>query len=202
MIVIIDYGMGNTGSVKNALKFLGFDCLVSDKIKDIRGASHIILPGVGSFGDGMENIKKRGLAEILNTEVIINKKLFLGICLGTQLLADEGEEGGIHKGLGWVPGRAVKINPKGNRLPHIGWNDVLVKSPSELFENISSNVFYFVHSYYFKPNEDKWIVATSEYGEEFPVVIKKENIWGVQFHPEKSQKSGLTLLKNFLNLHA
>ena len=198
MIVIIDYGMGNTGSVKNALEFLGADVLVSNNRDDVKMSSHLILPGVGSFGDGISNLKESGLANILEEEVLRGRKPLLGICLGMQLLADEGDEGGVNKGLGWIHGRTVKIRAGINKLPHIGWNNIKVKSDNKILDNIASNVFYFVHSYYLQPDAEKCVLATSEYGEEFPVVVNKDNIWGVQFHPEKSQKSGLQFLKNFL----
>ncbi len=201
MIVVIDYGMGNIGSIKNALEFLGADVLVSDKYRDISNASHIILPGVGSFGDGMANLRGRGLIEILEKEVIEKGKPFLGICLGMQLLAEEGEEGGLNKGLGWVQGRVRKINTN-LRLPHIGWNDVVLEKEHTLFNDISSRVFYFVHSYSFGFKNSEDVIASCQYGEIFPVVLAKDNIMGVQFHPEKSQKSGLKLLKNFLDINA
>jgi glutamine amidotransferase len=200
MVVIIDYGMGNIGSVKNALEYLGASVSISSKKEDIKSASHLILPGVGAFGDGMKNLEDRGLIEILNEEVRGDKKPFLGVCLGMQLLADEGEEGGLNNGLGWIPGKVRRINTGGKlRIPHVGWNDVSVISENKMFNGISSNVFYFVHSYFLEPAEKDHVVATCEYGETMPVVINKENIWGAQFHPEKSQKSGLQFLKNFLN---
>ena len=201
MVVVIDYGMGNTGSVENALEYLGASVSISSDKREIESASHLILPGVGAFGDGMQNLEERGLVNILKEEVIVKKKPFLGVCLGMQLLADEGEEGGMNRGLGWIPGKVRKINTGGKlRLPHVGWNDVSVVWESEMFSGISSNVFYFVHSYFLEPAEKNHVVATCEYGEVMPVVINKENIWGAQFHPEKSQKSGLAFLRNFLEI--
>ena len=201
MVVVIDYGMGNTGSVKNALEYLGASVSISSDKREIESASHLILPGVGAFGDGMKNLEDRGLVNILNNEVLNKKKPFLGICLGMQLLADEGEEGGLNNGLGWIPGKVRKINTGGKlRLPHVGWNDVSLVRESRMFSGISSNVFYFVHSYFLEPDEKNHVVATCEYGEVMPVVINKENIWGAQFHPEKSQKSGLAFLRNFLEI--
>ncbi len=200
-IVIIDYGMGNVGSVKNALEFLGVKVSVSSDPGDLEKASHIILPGVGAFGDGIGNLKRIGLVEILEKEVLEKKKPFLGICLGLQLLAEEGEEGGLNKGLGWIAGRVrrFQVDTKIFRIPHVGWNDVFSKEETTLFKEITPKIFYFVHSYVLVPKDKNVVVATCQYGEEFAAAIQKENIFGVQFHPEKSQKSGLMLLKNFIN---
>lgn len=202
MITIVDYGMGNVGSVKNALLFLGAKVLISRELTDIEKSTHIVLPGVGAFGDGMKKLEEFGLVDVLRIEAIEKRKPFLGICLGMQLLASIGEEGGLHKGLGWVPGRVrrFKIDEEKFRVPHIGWNDVLPVNDAPLFSGIASSVFYFVHSYFFVPEDKNIIAATCDYGEEFPAAIQKDNIFGVQFHPEKSQKSGLALLKNFINL--
>ena len=201
MVIIIDYGMGNVGSVKNALEFLGEKALISSNPGDLEKASHIILPGVGSFGDGINNLKRSGLVEVLEKEVLKNKKPFLGICLGMQLLAEEGEEGGLHRGLGWIAGkvRHFKVDSKDFRIPHVGWNDIFPKENQELFKGISSQIFYFVHSYFLEPKDKSVVAAVCRYGEEFTAAIQKDNIFGTQFHPEKSQKSGLMLLKNFIN---
>lgn len=201
MIIIIDYGMGNVGSVKNALSFLGVEASVSRDITDIKKSTHLILPGVGAFGDGMKKLEEFELVDVLYKEVIENKKPFLGICLGMQLLANIGEEGGLNKGLGWVSGRVrrFQIDEEKFRVPHIGWNDIYLRNDAPLFKNITSSVFYFVHSYFFVPEDKNIIAATCDYGEKFPAAIQKDNIFGVQFHPEKSQKSGLALLKNFIN---
>ncbi|MBI1888690.1 MAG: imidazole glycerol phosphate synthase subunit HisH [Candidatus Spechtbacteria bacterium] len=204
MIAIIDYNMGNVGSVRNAVLALGAEVALSSKREEIEKATHIILPGVGTFGDGMARLTDSGVIPILETEVLEKKKPFLGICLGMQVMAEFGEEGGRHKGLGWIKGqvRRLEIDEKELCLPHIGWNDVVKKTPSSLFENVISCVFYFIHSYVLVPEEKSNIIASCAYGEKFTAAVEKDNIFGVQFHPEKSQKSGLTLLRNFLDYHA
>lgn len=199
-IVVIDYGMGNVGSVKNALDFLGAASMLSRKAEDLEKASHIILPGVGAFGDGMNNLRKFGLIPVLQEEVLKRKKPLLGICLGLQLLAERGEEGGVREGLGFIKGtvRRFRVDSTKFRIPHIGWNDVSPIGDPLLFKGISSTIFYFVHSFFLEPTDKDMIAATCFYGEEFTAAIRKENIFGTQFHPEKSQKSGLALLKNFI----
>ncbi len=201
MIAIVDYGMGNVGSVKNALTFLGRESVISNREEDLEEASHIILPGVGAFKEGMDKLKEVGVIDILKKEVFVKKKPFLGICLGMQLLAEEGEEDGLFDGLGWVEGRVIKFDIKDKKLilPHIGWNDVVSRPESVLFDDITNPVFYFVHSYFMVPKDELVIDGECEYGTKFVVAIQKENVFGVQFHPEKSQKAGLKLLENFLN---
>lgn len=202
MIAIVDYGMGNTGSVKNALLFLGAEAVISRNPDDLHRATHLILPGVGAFGDGMKKLADFGLVRILEEEVLVKKKPILGICLGMQLFADIGEEGGIHKGLGWISGRTrrFQIDEKKFRLPHIGWNDVEIRAGSALFEGVAPTVFYFVHGYVIEPSDSSAVVAACDYGEVFPAAIEKGNIFGAQFHPEKSQKAGLAVLKNFITV--
>ncbi|MDO8553030.1 MAG: imidazole glycerol phosphate synthase subunit HisH [bacterium] len=204
MIAIVDYGMGNVASVRNALALLGAEGVVTSNPEDFERATHIIFPGVGAFPDGMRELQERRLIPVLEREVLESRKPFLGICLGMQLLATRGEEGGETKGLGWVQGvaRKFRIDEKNFRLPHIGWDDVSVSSECPLFAGVSSTVFYFVHSYVLEPqNKDVHVqVASCSYGETFATAIQKENIFGVQFHPEKSQKSGLLILRNFINL--
>lgn len=201
MIVIIDYEMGNTRSVFNALNFLNKGSIISNKKEDLRDASHIILPGVGAFGEGMQKLKNLGLIDILSKEILENQKPFLGICLGMQLLAEEGEEGGINEGLGWVKGRVRQFQIKESKLllPHIGWNDVVPTENATLFKDIENPVFYFVHSYFLVPKDENNVAGKCEYGENFTAAIQKENIFGTQFHPEKSQKAGIKLLENFLS---
>jgi len=201
MIAIIDYGLGNTGSVRAALARLGHDSVITDKAEDISAATHLIMPGVGSFADGMREIRERGLEPILRREVLENKKPLLGICLGMQLLGTRGEEGGGTEGLGFVPGpvRLLRADQSAYRLPHVGWNDVVVAGDDPLFAGISSCVFYFVHSYVLEPEHAADIAATCNYGGEFAAAVRRGNVYGVQFHPEKSQKSGLMLLKNFID---
>lgn len=202
MVVVIDYDMGNLFSVKNALEAIGAEVVISKNPEDLKKASQIILPGVGAFPDGMKNLKELGIIPALEEEVLKKKKPFLGICLGSQLLASEGEEHGLTPGLGWIRGRVrrFKVDERQFRVPHIGWNDVSPVSESTLFKGIDSNIFYFVHSYFIVPENPEVVSATCDYGEKFTVAMEKGNIFGVQFHPEKSQKSGLKLLKKFLNL--
>lgn len=204
MVVVIDYGMGNLFSVKNALRRLGVDVAVSNKAEDIKNAERIILPGVGAFPDGMKNLKNLNLTGVLEEEIIKNKKPFLGICLGMQLLADEGEENGLTKGLGLLAGRVRKfqIDETKFRIPHIGWNDVAADPNGALFDGVLSPVFYFVHSYHLVPSDSNDAVATCDYGEKFAAAVGNGNIFGTQFHPEKSQKNGLRLLENFLKFRA
>ena len=200
MVVIIDYGMGNLFSVKNALEAIGAEAKISNEPDDLRRAEQIILPGVGAFPDGMKNLKNLDIIPILEEEVLEKKKPFLGICLGAQLLATQGEEHQLTDGLGWIKGRArrFQVDEKKFRIPHIGWNDVFPKKDNILFKNVHPPIFYFVHSYHLVPEDQSVIVATSEYGETFAAALQKENIFGVQFHPEKSQKNGLRILENFL----
>lgn len=202
-VVIIDYGMGNVGSVKNALDFLNIKSSVSDSPKDIKKASHLILPGVGAFAEGMKNLKKRDLIRIMKEAVFSDKKPFLGVCLGMQLLADIGEEDGINEGLGFINGRAIKIKvEKGMHLSHVGWNDVKLSAPNPLFTDVDPLIFYFVHSYHLEPNNKSLIIAYCDYGVKFAAAVRNENIFGVQFHPERSQKAGIKIYENFLNFDA
>lgn len=204
MIAIIDYNMGNVGSVRNALVAIGAEVVLSSKREDIEKATHIILPGVGTFGDGMRRLADCGVIPILETEVLEKKKPFLGICLGMQIMAEFGEEGGRHEGLSWIKGQTRRLNfdEERLRLPHIGWDDVVSEDRSLLFQNVASSIFYFIHSYILVPEKKDVVTASCAYGEKFAASIQKGNIFGVQFHPEKSQKSGLAVLRNFLNYHA
>lgn len=195
-VVIIDYQMGNVASVKKAFEKTGADVKISNSKKDIERAEFLVLPGVGAFGDGMANLTRLGLIDVLNRAVIKNRTPFLGICLGMQLLSEEGHEFGSHKGLGWVKGTTVKL--KSDRLPHIGWNEIKILK-SNLFKEIPDKNFYFVHSYVLKLLDKQTITSTAKYGVEFPSSIQYKNIFATQFHPEKSQLAGLKLLENFLN---
>jgi len=202
MITIIDYGMGNLFSVGNALKTLGAEVVISSKAEDIRAADKIVLPGVGAFPDGMKNLKDLGIDKTLAEEVLVKKKPLLGICLGMQLLATVGEEHESTDGLGFIEGtvRKFKISGKKFRIPHIGWNDVVPKGDDPLFKKIRTPIFYFDHSYHFVPKDGSTVIATCDHGEVFAAAVRKENIFGVQFHPEKSQREGLDLLNSFLRL--
>ena len=201
MIVIIDYGMGNLRSVKNALDFLGLESKISSDEEEIRNANGLILPGVGAFPDAMETIERLSLDKIIREEVAKNKPL-LGICLGMQLLFENGFEGLERKGLGLLKGSIVKMkeDKKNNiKIPHIGWNNLIYNKKDELFNNIEEGKFvYYVHSYFLQGYNDEELVAYSEYGEnKIPGVVRCKNVMGAQFHPEKSGTIGLTILKNF-----
>jgi len=203
MIVIIDYGLGNLHSVEMAVKEVVYDnVIVSDDPKKLDDASHIILPGVGSFQTGINNLTKNGFRDALDYNVKEKGKLFLGICLGMQLLADTGEEGGKQDGLGYIPGRIAKFScDSGLKVPHIGWNSTKFKRKSELFAGLGeSRDFYYVHSYYYEPKYEDHILATASYGGTVTTALNKGNIFATQFHPEKSQEDGLQVLKNFLGM--
>lgn len=201
-VVIVDYGMGNVGSVKNALTFLGYEAVVSSSSEDLERATHLILLGVGAFADGMKNLNSAGLVPVLESEVLERRKPILGLCLGMQLLASVGEEGGLHKGLGWIKGRVqrFRVDEKLYKVPHVGWNDVVPQERATLFRGVKRPIFYFVHSYHLVPEDKSIIAAETEYGGRFVSAIEKDNIFGLQFHPEKSQQEGLKVLENFLNL--
>lgn len=201
-MVIIDYGMGNVFSVQNALHALKTEVIISRDPAIIAQADHIILPGVGAFGEGMERLRAFKLLPVLEEEVIKNRKPFLGICLGMQFLATASEEYGVHEGLRWITGSVKRFERDEGvfRVPHIGWNEVQPRGENPLFREISNPVFYFVHSYHFIADDKSTVVAVCDYGGEFTAAVQRDNIFGVQFHPEKSQKSGLQLLKNFLNI--
>lgn len=191
MIVIIDYGVGNLASVKNALDMLGVESQISDRPSAIKKADALILPGVGAAGQGMKNLKKSGLDKIIVSEIKKGKP-FLGICLGMQLLFEKSEEGNVSC-LGIFKG-AVKRFKKMRKIPQIGWNEVKCKA----FQNIHNNsYFYFVNSYYCLPKDKDIIAGLTDYGEIFASIVAKKNVIGVQFHPEKSGKIGFQLLRNF-----
>ena len=197
---ILDYGSGNVRSVYNMLKYLNFEAVVSNEKKDIQNCSHVILPGVGAFGASMENIIREIPLNLLENEILTKGKPFLGICVGMQVLAEEGHEFGVHKGLGWIPGVVKKLDSKGLPLPQIGWNDLIIEKSNILLNDLEEfRDFYFVHSFVFDVSDDKHVIAKTEYGIPFTSVVCKDNIFGIQFHPEKSQKAGQLLLKNFLS---
>lgn len=201
LVTIVDYNMGNVRSVMKAFKHLGKKVIISNSVSDIKRADYLVLPGVGAFYEGMENLRKLGLIEVLREEVFGNKKPLLGICLGMQLLAEDSDEFGFHKGLGWVEGSVKKLDPGDNlKVPHVGWNEVeIVDSACPLFQETGQKpAFYFTHSYHFIPAEEKNIKAICNYGQNFAASIQKGNIFAVQFHPEKSQLVGLKVLENFL----
>lgn len=196
-IVIIDYGMGNLRSVQKALEAVGQKALITSDASVIESAEKMVFPGVGAFGAGMKELEQRGLVEPI-IKFIGSGRLFLGICLGLQLLFTESEEEGLQKGLGIIKGRVKKFPDKGLKIPHMGWNRIKKVKESPLLEDIADNTYmYFVHSYYVEP-EDKAIVATTtNHGIKFTSSIYKDNIQAMQFHPEKSQEAGLKILENF-----
>jgi len=201
MVVVVDYGMGNLRSVSKAFEACGADVTVSSKPGDLQKADRIVLPGVGAFGDSMANLKKRGLIEPLRQEVLVAKKPYFGICLGMQILADSGEEKGSHQGLGWLPGKTVmfQLADRELKVPHIGWNDIRIVKDGPLWSGLGKKLdFYFVHSFHFMPTDRDDAAATCDYGGEFTAAVQHENIFATQFHPEKSQESGLRLIRNFL----
>ena len=196
MIGIVDYGRGNLRSVEKALEKVGFEATIMTSPAELSFVNGLILPGVGAFADAMQALRQGGWIEPL-TQFARSGRPFLGICLGMQILFEIGEEHGEHAGLGFLTGRVVKF-PTGKKIPHMGWNSLSLEQPSYLLEGIpNDSYFYFVHSYYAEPGEKRDIVATSDYGIVFPAVVGKDNVWGAQFHPEKSSPWGLQLLTNF-----
>jgi glutamine amidotransferase len=201
MLVVVDYGLGNLRSVSKALQIWDVQVKVTSDLSTIKKAKGIVLPGVGAFWRGIENLKKLGILDVI-VEEIKRGKPFLGICLGLQLLFTESEEHMLSKGMDVLKGRVVKFK-QALKIPHMGWNQIKFKmqnSKCKIFEGIVDNsYFYFVHSYYVVPGDRGIIASTTFYGEEFTSAIIKENIVGVQFHPEKSGEVGLKLLMNFIS---
>jgi imidazole glycerol-phosphate synthase subunit HisH len=203
MTVIVDYGLGNLGSVANMLRKASNEpVLVSEHTRDIESASRLILPGVGHFDRGSRNLRSNGFAEVLTRRVLLEKVPILGICLGMQLMS-EGSEEGNEPGLGWIKGRFQRFRFTGSysemKIPHMGWNFLDFKHESPLFTDLPANArFYFVHSYHFCAKDPGDVIATTTYGYDFGSVFGVGNILGVQFHPEKSHRFGMKLLQNFV----
>lgn len=200
MVAIIDYGAGNLQSVKKALDFIGAESVITGNKDEINAASHIILPGVGSFADAMSCIRERDLEDTIK-QAADGSKYFLGICLGLQLLFSSSEESPNVKGLGVFDGEIVTI-PRNNglKVPHIGWNSVELKQNNGIFENINNNsYFYFVHSYYLKNAPEKIVAGVTEYGAPIQCAVQKGRVCATQFHPEKSGEAGIALLRSFVN---
>ena len=195
MIVIIDYGMGNLRSVQKAFEFVGYDAVITDDIEKIRKADKIVLPGVGAFGDAIKTIREKHIDEEIYKAVDL-KKPFLGICLGMQMVFDKSYEYGEHEGLGIIKGE-IKLLPDNVKRPHIGWNSLDIKMRSPLFEGLGDEPYvYFVHSYFLETDAPV-VSATTFYGREIQVAAQKDNVFALQFHPEKSGNTGLKILKNF-----
>jgi glutamine amidotransferase len=200
-ITIIDYGIGNTYSVSNAIRHLGYNKVtISDQENAIRSADALILPGVGAFEACVNNLFSRNLVPLLNEIVLEHKKPILGICVGMQLLGTQSEENGFHKGLNWIPGIVKKLNlPQKLAVPHVGWNNVTSINNNVLFQrNQPDSNFYFDHSYSMECDQE-YVAGFCDYGIKIIAAVQSENIFGVQFHPEKSQTSGLKLFRSFFN---
>lgn len=203
-IVVIDYGAGNVESVINALSLVkgNAEIILSNKVSDLRSAHHLILPGVGAFGDCMNGLKSiEGFLSELRQQVLKEKKPFLGVCVGMQVLASSGNEDGVHAGLGFINGVVEKISGENLKVPHMGWNNISIKgSKHAVLKDIKDGEhFYFANSYHFISQNENNVLAQVEYGSKLTAIIAKENILGAQFHPEKSGEAGLIFLKNFLN---
>ena len=203
MIAIVDYGMGNLGSVCRALEECGADVALAADASGLERADRIVLPGVGAFCDGMLELKRRGFVDSLKRKVSEEKTPLLGICLGMQLLASKGYEGGETFGLGFISGEVALMRPVdlALRIPHVGWNEVRHSGGCPILEGIPSGCdFYFVHSYCFAVRNAVNVAAVTPYGNDFVSIVQKENVYGTQFHPEKSSRAGFRLLRNFLGL--
>ena len=200
MIGILDYDVGNLGNLKNALDYQGIPNAIVRKPEEVARQERLILPGVGAFGHAAKHLRTFEL-EAAVCERVAQGMPFLGVCVGMQLLLDQSEEDGLHQGLGFVPGRVVRFVAPGLKVPHIGWNQVAFQREDPLLKGIpDGSYFYFVHSYHAVLANPSHALGLTEYGEVFPAIVRCGNVWGAQFHPEKSQAPGLRLLKNFAEL--
>ncbi len=200
-IAIINYGMGNLGSVRRSLENLGADVIIAERPIQLLDANRIILPGVGSFGEGMKKLSDEGWIESLQIQVMEQGKPLLGICLGMQMLSSSSEENGLNEGLNFISGKVLRLDQLGCslRIPHIGWNEVNYQESTPLFNDIPQAIdFYFVHSYAFTADDPNNVIATSAYDISITAAVCKKHIFGTQFHPEKSSKAGQKILKNFI----
>lgn len=200
---IIDYGMGNLLSVQRAFEKCGSEAVITDNPLELRHAGHIVLPGVGAFADAVRNLQKGGWVEELNRAVLQKETPILGICLGMQLFAAKGCEGQPCRGLNYIPGEAVLLEPsfQEERIPHVGWNEIRIEKESPLLDGISDGTnYYFVHSYHFRVQCASDVLCRTDYCGGFVSAVCRDNIAGTQFHPEKSQKAGFKLIKNFLHM--
>ena len=200
MIAIIDYGMGNLRSVQKGFEKVGHAAVVTSSPSEILAADRLVLPGVGAFEDAMHELRVRGLVDPVRQSVAAGKP-FLGICLGMQLLFETGHENGRHEGLGILAGDVVRFDvPAGYKVPHMGWNQLEIVKPAPLLAGLSASPYmYFVHSYYVVPKDRSIVAAESSYPDPFTAMIWRDNLFATQFHPEKSQESGLRIIQNFLN---
>ena len=204
MITILDYGSGNINALKNIYDRLNISIEFAKTKEHILSADHIILPGVGAFDETVSTLHENGFIDVLNKKVLGEKVPILGICVGMQMLAHSSEEG-ILKGLSWIPGKVRKFDinmiPDKPKIPHLGWNSIVTMRDCVLFKDIDPETgFYFMHSYYFECADENNVIAKTEYGTTFHSAVNYENIYGVQFHPEKSHDNGIQLLRNFANL--
>lgn len=201
MILIVDYGMGNVRSLRNAFDFLGCDVILSKEIEDFERAERIVLPGVGAFGDAINAIRSLGLEDILWNQAMEVKKPIFGICLGMQLVASTSAEYGNHTGLGWIEADVIPmISSDIDKVPHVGWNNVSIAREEWLFDGLPHDPdFYFVHSFYMKCRNQKNVIATTQHNGIITAAVAQENIVATQFHPEKSQDNGLQILQNWLD---
>ena len=200
MITIVDYGMGNLGSIENMLKRMNYDAQITSDLEVIESAEKLILPGVGSFDHAMAKLENQGFISLLNDMVLKKKVPIMGICLGMQLLSNRSEEGKL-QGLGWIDADTIRFrfdSSQNLRIPHMGWNTIDIQQDSKIFTDMYPEPrFYFVHSYHVKCKSDENILAKTHYGYDFTSAVIKDNIYGMQFHPEKSHKFGMKVLKNF-----
>ena len=202
-VLIVDYGMGNIGSVRRVIEERGATPIITQYPEDIKKANKIILPGVGAFPDGMFSLNKTGWVDVLRKAILEDGKSILGICLGMQLLATVSYEGHKTFGLDLIGGvvEPLKANAPDVRIPHVGWNEIEFHRNDPLIEGVAQGTdCYFVHSYHFIPKEDEYIVATTPYCGQFVSIVRKESVYGAQFHPEKSSKAGLRIIENYLKI--
>jgi len=204
MIAIINYGSGNIAAIANIYKQLRIPCLICDQASDLAQAERYILPGVGAFDATMQHLASSGMLDVLVQEVVGHGKKVLGICVGMQILAESSEEGSL-SGLGWIAGKVKKIDASrlvaSPRLPHMGWNSIHLQADNPLFRGIDvERGFYFLHSYYFAASDPASVLATVSYGDELPCAVGRGNVYGLQFHPEKSHSNGMAIFRNFAEI--